>query len=182
MVRGAAGLDRRLSGLRGRLRHPERLQPPASPLRPPWCRLRGGGGGGPTNVALNKAATADSSCNANEGPAKAVNGSVSGGNSDKWCSLGATKFWQVDLGSPFAIQSFTVRHAAAGGESASWNTRDFTLQVSSNGATWTTMVTVTGNTASVTNHPIATTTARYVRLNITVPTQTTDNAARIYEV
>jgi len=74
----------------------------------------GGGGGGPTNVALNKAATADSSCNANEGPAKAVNGSVSGGNSDKWCSLGATKFWQVDLGSPFAIQSFTVRHAAAG--------------------------------------------------------------------
>ena len=141
-----------------------------------------GGGGGPTNVALNKPATADSSCNANEGPAKAVNGSVSGGNTDKWCSLGATKFWQVDLGSPFAIQSFTVRHAGAGGESASWNTRDFTLQVSSNGTTWTTVATVTGNTASVTNHPIATTTARYVRLNITAPTQTTDNAARIYEV
>jgi len=54
--------------------------------------------------------------------------------------------------------------------------------VSSNGTTWTTVVTVTANTASVTNHPITTTTARYVRLNITVPTQTTDNAARIYEV
>lgn len=141
-----------------------------------------GGGGGPTNVALNKPATADSSCNANEGPAKAVNGSVSGGTSDKWCSLGATKFWQVDLGSPFAIQSFTIRHAGAGGESTSWNTRDFTLQVSSNGTSWTTMATVTGNTASVTNHPITTTSARYVRLNITAPTQTTDNAARIYEV
>ena len=142
----------------------------------------GGGGTGPTNVALNKATTADSSCNVNEGPEKAVNGSVSGGNTDKWCSLGATKFWQVDLGSSFAIQSFTIRHAGAGGESTTWNTRDFTLQVSSNGTTWSTVVTVTANTASVTTHPIATTNARYVRLNITVPTQTTNNAARIYEV
>ena len=101
----------------------------------------GGGGGGPTNVALNKAATADSSCNANEGPAKAVNGSVSGGNTDKWCSLRRD---QVLAGRPRArrstIQSFTVRHAGAGGESTTWNTRDFTLQVSSNGTTWTTVV------------------------------------------
>jgi predicted alpha-1,2-mannosidase len=141
-----------------------------------------GGGGGVTNVALNKAATADSSCNANEGPAKAVNGSVSGGNSDKWCSAGANKFLQIDLGSAANIQSFSVRHAGAGGETTSWNTRDFTLQVSTNGTSWTTMATVTGNTASVTNHPITTTSARYVRLNITAPTQTTDNAARIYEL
>jgi hypothetical protein len=141
----------------------------------------GGGGSGPSNVALNKAATADSSCNANEGPAKAVNGSVSGGNSDKWCSAGATKFLQVDLGASFNIQSFTVRHAGAGGESTSWNTRDFTIQTSPDGSTWTTRVTVTGNTASVTNHAITTVNARYVRLNITAPTQTTDAAARIYE-
>jgi hypothetical protein len=142
----------------------------------------GGGGGSVSNVALNKAATADSSCNANEGPAKAVNGSVSGGNSDKWCSAGASKFLQVDLGSSFAIQSFTVRHAGAGGETTSWNTRDFTIQISTNGTTWSTVVNVTGNTASVTNHPITATSARYVRLNVTVPTQTTDNAARIYEL
>jgi len=141
-----------------------------------------GPGGATTNVALSKAATADSSCNANEGPEKAVNGSVSGGSSDKWCSLGSTKFWQVDLGTAYPIQSFTLRHAGAGGESTSWNTRDFTLQVSSNGTSWTTVVTVTGNTASVTTHPIATTTARYVRLNITAPTSTGDTAARIYEV
>jgi hypothetical protein len=140
-----------------------------------------GGGAGTSNVALNKAATADSSCNANEGPAKAVNGTVSGGTSDKWCSVGASKFLQVDLGAAYNIQSFTVRHAGAGGESASWNTRDFTIQVSSNGTTWTTAATVTGNTANVTNHPITTTSARYVRLNVTAPTQTTDNAARIYE-
>jgi predicted alpha-1,2-mannosidase len=143
----------------------------------------GGGGTGPTNVALNKPATADSSCNANEGPEKAVNGSVSGGNSDKWCSLGATKFLRVDLGAPFAIQSFTVRHAGAGGETTSWNTRDFDLQVSSDGTNWTTVASPRGNTASVTNHPLGTpTSARFVRLNVLVPTQTTDNAARIYEL
>lgn len=141
----------------------------------------GGGGGGPTNVALNKPTTADSSCNANEGPAKAVNGSVSGGTTDKWCSLGATKFWQVDIGSSVAVQTVTVRHAAAGGESATWNTRDFDILISTNGTTFTTVAQVRGNTAAVTNHTISAT-ARFVRLNILVPTQTTDNAARIYEV
>jgi predicted alpha-1,2-mannosidase len=140
-----------------------------------------GGGGGPVNVALNKPATADSSCNVNEGPAKAVNGSVSGGSSDKWCSLGTTKFWQVDLGSSFSVQSVTVRHASAGGETASWNTRDFDLRVSPDGSTWTTVAQVRGNTAAVTTHPVSAT-ARFVRLDILVPTQTTDNAARIYEV
>jgi hypothetical protein len=142
----------------------------------------GGGTSGPANVALNKAATADSSCNASEGPAKAVNGTVTGGTTDKWCSLGAAKFWQVDLGSNFTVQSITVRHAGAGGESATWNTRDFTLQISTNGTSWTTVATVTGNTASVTNHTLTPATARYVRMNITAPTSTTDNAARIYEV
>jgi len=140
------------------------------------------GGATLTNVALNRPATADSSCNANEGPEKADNGSVSGGTSDKWCSGGAAKFWQVDLGSNRTIQSITVRHAGAGGESTSWNTRDFALQVSTDGTTWATVATVTGNTASVTTHPITPTSARYVRLTISTPTQTTDTAARIYEV
>ncbi|GHO49014.1 hypothetical protein KSX_71770 [Ktedonospora formicarum] len=42
---------------------------------------------------------------------------------------------------------------------------------------------VTGNTASITTHPIATTSARYVKLNITNP-QSDPNfiAARIYEL
>ena len=141
----------------------------------------GGGGTGPVNVALNKAATGSTACNANEGPAKAVNGSVTGGTTDKFCSLTAPRFLQVDLGSAFGIQSFTVRHAGAGGESTTWNTRDFTIQVSNDATNWTTVATVTANTASVTNHPISTTSARYVRLNVSTPTQTTDGAMRIYE-
>jgi hypothetical protein len=134
-----------------------------------------------TNVALNKPATADSSCASDEGPAKAVNGSVSGGTSDKWCSLGGNKYLQVDLGANHDVNRFVVKHAGAGGESAAWNTRDFTIQTSADGSTWTTRTTVTGNTSSTTTHDVVPVTARYVRLNVTVPTSTDDTAARIYE-
>ncbi|GIG67693.1 GH92 family glycosyl hydrolase [Phytomonospora endophytica] len=141
------------------------------------------GGSGPSNVALNRPATADSSCNADEGPAKAVNGSVTGGNTDKWCSGGTNRWLQVDLQQSRAIRSFTVRHAGAGGENASWNTRDYDLQVSADGVNWTTITQVRGNTAAVGEHPLGTvTTARYVRLNVITPTQNTDTAARIYEL
>ncbi|HEY9368725.1 endo-beta-N-acetylglucosaminidase [Streptomyces sp.] len=134
-----------------------------------------------TNLALNRPATASGQCNTAEAPAKAVNGSVSGGNADKWCTTTSAKWLDVDLGSARPLTRFTVRHAAAGGESASWNTRDFTVQVRASTADpWTTAVTVTGNTAAVTTHPV-TVTARYARLQVTRPTQTTDPAARIYE-
>jgi len=148
-----------------------------------WYTLNAIPGDAPpaTNLALNKPATADSSCNPNEGPAKAVNGSVSGGISDKWCSQGSNKFLQVDLGANNDVTRFVVKHAGAGGESTGWNTRDFTIQTSLDGATWTTRTTVTGNTASTTTHDIASATARHVRLNVTAPTSTTGGAARIYE-
>ncbi len=133
------------------------------------------------NLALNKTATADSSCGTTEGPAKAVNGSVSGGNADKWCSLGATKWLQVDLGSAQTVAQFVVRHAGAGGENTAWNTRDFNIQTSTNGTSWTTAATVTANTASVTTHNITATSARYIRLNVTTPASDGNGAARIYE-
>ena len=140
----------------------------------------GGTGGG--NLALNKPTTSTTPCNANEGSAKAVNGSVSGGTTDKWCSLATPKWLQVDLGANTTVNRFVVQHAAAGGESASWNTRDFNIQVSPDASTWTTVVNVTANTAGTTSHPITATSTRYVRLNIVTPTQTTDTAARIYEL
>ncbi|WP_443677203.1 family 16 glycoside hydrolase [Micromonospora phytophila] len=136
---------------------------------------------GGTNLALNKTATADSSCAATEGPAKAVNGSVSGGNADKWCSTGTNKYLQVDLGASQNVNKFVVKHAGGGGENTAWNTKDFTIQTSADGTNWTTRTTVTGNTASTTTHDITAVAARHVRLNITAPTSTTDPAARIYE-
>ncbi|WP_320066080.1 GH92 family glycosyl hydrolase [Micromonospora sp. RTGN7] len=139
------------------------------------------GGNGQINLALNRPATADAQCSAGEGPEKAVNGSTGGGNSDKWCSLGGTKFLRIDLGASHAIRSFTLHHAGAGGETPAWNTRDFDLQVSSDGVGWTTAAQVRGNTADVSDHPVAVS-GRYVRLNVLTATQTTDAAARLYEV
>ncbi|MFD8705304.1 discoidin domain-containing protein [Kitasatospora sp. NPDC059648] len=134
-----------------------------------------------TDLALNRPATASGRCNADEGPAKAVNGSVGGGTGDKWCTLTSAKWLEVDLGSGKKLDRFVVKHAQAGGESASYNTRDFSIQVRSKTTDpWTTVATVTGNTAGTTTHPVNTT-ARYVRLVVTRPTQSTDPAARIYE-
>jgi hypothetical protein len=57
----------------------------------------------------------------------------------------------------------------SGGESAAWNTRDFTLQVSTDGVTWATVEQMTGNTDSVTLHDV-TAAGRDVRLNVITPT------------
>ena len=75
-----------------------------------------------------------------------------------------------------------VRHAGAGGESAAFNTRDFDLQVSPDGTTWTTVASPRGNTANVTTHTITAVSARYVRLNVIAPTSNADTAARVYEL
>ena len=137
---------------------------------------------GEVNLALNRPATGSSACGAAEGPAKAVNGSVSGGNSDKFCSLAASKWLQVDLGASQPVRRFVVSHAGAGGESGDWNTRGYALQVSASGSAWTPVVSVSANSASVTSHDISPVNARYVRLDITTPTQNGDPAARIYEL
>jgi len=134
-----------------------------------------------SNLALNRPATADSQCAATESAAKAVNGSVGGGNADKWCSLGTDKWLEVDLGSSRSLSSFVVKHAGSGGESAAFNTRAFTIAVrSATTEPWQTVVTVSANTAGTSTHPAAAT-ARYVRLNVTTPTQNSGPAARIYE-
>ncbi|GAA4564154.1 endo-beta-N-acetylglucosaminidase [Planotetraspora kaengkrachanensis] len=130
-----------------------------------------------TNLALDQPATASSMCNAGEGPEKAVNGNVA----DKWCALTADKWLEVDLGSVRSINRFVVKHAEAGGEGASSNTSDYTIQVRSSASdAWTTAVTVTGNTSAITTSPVSVS-ARYVRLNVTKPTQGSDPAARINE-
>ena len=131
---------------------------------------------------MNRPATGSAACGATEGPEKAVNGSVIGGNADKWCSLAATKFLQVDLGGPVSVTSVVLQHAGAGGESPLLNTKDFNVQTSTDGTNFSTVATATGNTASTTTHNIPATTARFIRVNVTTPTQTADAAARIYEL
>jgi predicted alpha-1,2-mannosidase len=138
------------------------------------------GGARTGNLAQGRPTSADSQCAATEGPEKAVNGTVSGGNADKWCSGGTNKWMYVDLGSAQRFTSVVVHHAGDGGENAAWNTRDYDLLVSPDGGTWTPLSQVRGNTANVSTSTVDVT-ARYVMLSIVTPTQNTDGAARIYE-
>src|SRR5438046_2263177 len=120
------------------------------------------------NLALNRPATGSTPCNSNETPGQAVNGSVSGGNSDQWCSRGTPLNLTVDLGSAATLGQFIVRHAAAGGESPSLNTRDYDLQVSPDGKTFTTVAQVRGNTGAVTMTTVSAT-GRLIRLHVITP-------------
>jgi hypothetical protein len=135
-----------------------------------------------TNIAVGKATTTDGNlCAGSTTGAKAVDGLWNSATA-KWCSAGATKWLQVDLGSVQKVREFTLLHARAGGEDMSLNTKDFTIQVSADGTSWTTVVTTTGSSSDVTHHYLATAAnARYVRLNVTAGEQGANNAARIYE-
>jgi hypothetical protein len=135
----------------------------------------------PADLALRRAVTADSSCSATEGPDKAVNGSVLGGRADKWCSQGASKWLQSDLGAKQHIGSVVIRHSGAGGEYPAWDTRDFDVLTSDDGAGWTIRAQIRGNTADTTTTTINTD-ARYVKLNVITATSNGDTAARIYEL
>jgi hypothetical protein len=81
-----------------------------------------------------------------------------------------------------ASPTIAVHNPGTGGEKASWNTRDFDIQVSTDGSAWTTVAAVRGNTADVTTHTVTPVTARYVRVNVLTPTSDSDTAARIFEL
>jgi hypothetical protein len=135
-----------------------------------------------TNLALNHPATSSTPCATSEGAAKAFNGSVSGGWSDKWCSKVSDRWLRVDLGANRTINTFVLKHAGAGGESTSVNTRGFRIETRTASGSWSTAVTVTNNTASVSTHTVSSRSVRYVRLRVTAGEQANAaGAARIYE-
>ncbi|MCL4812480.1 MAG: discoidin domain-containing protein [Vicinamibacteraceae bacterium] len=99
---------------------------------------------GGANLALHRPATGSIPCSETEGPEKAVNGSVAGGHDDKWCAEDWPLFLQVDLGAVRPVARVVVKHASAGGEDAESDTRDFNIQVSDDGKTFTTVASSTG--------------------------------------
>jgi F5/8 type C domain-containing protein len=96
------------------------------------------------NLALHRPATGSSPCGPDQGPEKAVNGSVAGGQADRWCSERRQSFLQVDLEAVRPVTRFVVKHASAGGENEEWDTREFNIQVSSEGKTFTTVASSSG--------------------------------------
>jgi hypothetical protein len=102
------------------------------------------GPAGRQNLALGRPATGSLPCSQDQGPEKAVNGSVAGGEADRWCAEDRPWFLQVDLGSLRPVSRFVVKHASAGGESAESDTREFNIQVSTDGKAFTTVETSSG--------------------------------------
>jgi hypothetical protein len=99
---------------------------------------------GKVNLALNRPATGSVPCSQDQGPEKAVNGSVAGGQSDRWCAEDRPLFLQVDLGAARLVTRFIVKHASAGGENEEADTREFNIQLSNDGKTFTTVASSTG--------------------------------------
>lgn len=78
-----------------------------------------------------------------------------------------TGWVQLDFKEPYQISRYVVRHAEAAGLDPQLNSRDFTVETSLDGETWTTVGTHVGNTVPVTDASITPVEARYVRVNVT---------------
>ena len=102
------------------------------------------GPAGAENMALGRPATGSEPCGTEQGPERAVNGSVEKGGGDHWCSGDRPLFLQVDLGTPRPVKRFVLKHASAGGEDEESDTREFNIQVSLDGKVFTTVETSTG--------------------------------------
>jgi hypothetical protein len=94
---------------------------------------------GKLNLALNRPVTGSQPCSPDQGPDKAVNGSVAGGPADRWCADDWPLFLQVDLGEARPVTRFVLKHASAGGEKEESDTRDFDIQLSNDGKSFTTV-------------------------------------------
>jgi hypothetical protein len=91
---------------------------------------------GRMNLALNHPASGSQPCGQDQGPEKAVNGSVSGGQADRWCAQGGPLFHPVTR--------FVVKHASAGGENEDSDTREFNIQLSNDGKIFRTVASSSG--------------------------------------
>jgi hypothetical protein len=96
------------------------------------------------NLARNQPATGSEPCTPDQGPEKAVNGSVTGGQADRWCADDRPLFLQVDLGAARPVTRFVLKHASAGGEPEESDTREFNIQLSADGKSFTTVASSTG--------------------------------------
>ena len=96
----------------------------------------------------------------------AANGSPSDGY--MWVSgtTDGTGWVQMDFKETYKISRYVVRHAEAGGLEPELNNRDFTVETSLDGETWTTAGSHTDNLAPVTDQSITAIEARFVRVKV----------------
>ena len=131
------------------------------------------------NLSQGKESEASSFVNPNEAPKFAFDGKLD----TKWCAVGTPPHnIVVDLGNNFLISEVKMSHAEAGNESPDMNTSDYTIEVSEDGKIFTEVVNVKKNSLAETKDTFKAINARYVRINVTKPTQGSDSAVRIYEI
>ncbi len=109
----------------------------------------------PNNLATGKPVTVSST----EAGANIASNAVDGQYGTRWSSLYSDAQWlTVDLGANFNINRVKVTWEAAYG-------RDYRITASIDGITWTTLKTITGNTALVNDHTGLTGACRYISIN-----------------
>jgi hypothetical protein len=114
---------------------------------------------GTTNIALGKTATASSIKSASYPASNAVDGS----SGSYWAGADSSGDWlKIDLGEPTYVSKVVFV-----GYSSSYYLQDFTIQVSTDNVSYTTVATVTGNDLVTTTHVFTPISARYVKLDVT---------------
>ncbi len=131
----------------------------------------------PFNLSMNPATSLTASASADS-----VENVIDGTPRTLWEASGTGRQWiEFDLGDTFSISRYVIRHAGEHGLPQRYNTRDFSLQVSTDdGASWTTVDTHKGNRLNVTDIEFDPTEARHVRL--VIDNAGRDSVARIAEV
>lgn len=108
------------------------------------------------NKALNKSVTASSFIAAGYEPANVVDGNT---NTTRWASAySGTQWIQVDIGSNTNVSRVKL----------TWDPAyaiDYQIQISTNGNSWTTLRSITGNTSLINDNTGLTGTGRYLRIN-----------------
>jgi endoglucanase len=123
-----------------------------------------------SNLALNKSVTTSSVEAAGLEGGKAVDGNAT----TRWASAETALAWiAVDLGGTYSISRVKITWEAAYG-------KDYVIETSNDGNTWSTLKPVAGNTTLVNDHTGLSGTARYVRINATV--RGTEWGYSIYEL
>ena len=130
------------------------------------------------NLALNKEVTAS-------GFEKNADASFicDGSDNTKWShndGLGG-EWVQIDLGESYDIQRWNAKFAGVK-EDIKFNPRDFRIQASADGRSWTDIAVVYGNTKSSCGRNVGGVSARYIRLEMITSTQTNDGGASVYEL
>ncbi|WP_370127283.1 discoidin domain-containing protein [Streptacidiphilus sp. EB103A] len=125
------------------------------------------------DLALGATATA-SSAHGSLTPDRAVNGQWTSGYEGWVSEIGKPQWIVLDLGSAQTVARYVLRNDDAARPGNDDHTaKDYTLQTSQDGAGWTDVDTVSGNTAAVVDRDLAPgpVTTRYLRFLLTEPTQ-----------